>query len=120
MPAPSICSGPGTSPQKSPAATPPAAERRWIDNRERRQRALVTLAEQVRQPSLSVDAAAALMNRHFASLAEPADPAGREASAALMAQLLNAATPDQKAHLMKKLRGYASDLTVLASEGAPG
>ena len=43
------------------ALATPAAERRWIDNRERRQRALVALAEQVRQPSLSVDAAAALM-----------------------------------------------------------
>lgn len=102
------------------ALATPAAERRWIDNRERRQRALVALAEQVRQPSLSVDAAAALMNRHFASLAEPADPAGREASAALMAQMLNAATPDQKAHLIKKLRGYSSDLTLLASEGGSG
>ena len=49
-----------------------------------------------------------------------ADPAGREASAALMAQMLNAATPDQKAHLIKKLRGYSSDLTLLASEGGSG
>ena len=109
------------------ALATPAAERRWIDNRERRQLALVALAEQVRQPSLSVDAAAALMNRHFAELAEPADPAertaalaGREASARLMAQLLNAAAPDQKAHLMKKLRGYSTDLMLLASEGGSG
>jgi hypothetical protein len=29
MPAPSICSGPGISPQNMPAATPPAAERRF-------------------------------------------------------------------------------------------
>jgi hypothetical protein len=67
------------------------------------------------------------MNRHFAEIAEPADPAqraamlaAREANAQLLAQVLNVATPEQKAHLMKKLRGYASDLTVLASEGTPG
>jgi hypothetical protein len=70
---------------------------------------------------------AALMNRHFAEIAEPADPAqraatlaAREANAHLLAQVLNVATPEQKAHLIKKLRGYASDLTVLASEGTPG
>jgi hypothetical protein len=109
------------------ALATPAAERRWIEARERRQRALVALMQQVREPTVSPEAGAALMNRHFAEIAEPADPAqraatlaAREANAHLLAQVLNVATPEQKAHLIKKLRGYASDLTVLASEGAPG
>jgi hypothetical protein len=109
------------------ALATPAAERRWIEARERRQRALMSLLQQVRQPSLSVDAAAALMNRHFAELAEPADAAeraaamaGREGSARMLAHVLNAATPEQKAHLMKKLRGYSTDLTLLAAEGSSG
>jgi hypothetical protein len=34
--------------------------------------------------------------------------------------LLNSATPDQKGALIKRLRGYAEDFTVLANQGARG
>jgi len=102
----------------------PDGEQRWLEEREQRQRALVAALERIRAESLSPEDSAALLNAYFAELAAPsaaerhaAVQAMRQSNAQLIAQLLNSATPEQKAALLKRLRGYADDLTVLASQG---
>jgi hypothetical protein len=44
----------------------------------------------------------------------------RQADAELAALLINSASAEQRATLLKKLRGYAEDFTVLASSGGRG
>lgn len=103
----------------------PGGERAWLDERERRQRQLLALLTRLREEPMTPEAGAALLNRYFAELNTPTDPARREAvlanraaNADWLARLLNTATAEQKARLMKTLRGYAQDFTVLANEGA--
>jgi hypothetical protein len=69
-------------------------------------------------------AATAWLREYFAELAEPRDAARRarlatyrEENAGLVAQLVNSATPAQRATLAKKLRGYSADLDALAEKG---
>lgn len=103
----------------------PDGELRWLEERERRQQALVAVLERIRTEQLAPEAGAELLNAYFSELAEPAASerraavlGQRAANARLIAQLLNSATPEQKAALIKRLRGYAEDFTVLASQGA--
>jgi hypothetical protein len=105
----------------------PDGEQRWLDERERRQRALVAILERIRAEQMAPEDGAALLTAYFAELAAPAAAeqraavqAMRQANAQLIAQLLNSAAPEQKAALLKRLRGYADDFTVLASQGARG
>lgn len=105
----------------------PGGEQQWLQERERRQREFTALLERIRGEALAPEAGAALLTRYFAELSTPADPArraavisARETNAQLMADLVNRATPEQKAALLRKLRGYAQDVTVLASEGGRG
>jgi hypothetical protein len=105
----------------------PDGEQRWLDERERRQRALVVVIERIRAAQMAPENGAALLNAYFTELAVPAAveqraavQAMRQSNAQLIAQLLNSATPEQKAALLKRLRGYADDFTVLATEGARG
>lgn len=105
----------------------PDGELRWLQERERRQRALMAALERIRAEQLAPAAGAALLENWFAELAQPAAPeqraavqAARAANARLISQLLNSATAEQKAALAKRLRGYADDFTVLASDGARG
>ena len=105
----------------------PGGEQQWLQERERRQRELAALLDRIRSEQLPPEAGAALLTRFFTELSQPADPArraavlaARESNAQLMADLLNRATPEQKTALLRKLRGYAQDFTVLASEGARG
>lgn len=109
------------------AARRPAGQQQWLDERERRQRELTAALDRIRAEQLDAAAGAALLERYFAELALPSDAArrastqvSRRANAEVIAQLLNIATPAQKDRMLKKLRGYASDFTVLASEGARG
>jgi Family of unknown function (DUF6279) len=99
----------------------------WVTEREQRRADLLGLVTriQAQRPPLA-DAAAALRD-YFAHLAEPADPQRRQRMAAyrrgnaeLIAALINAATPQQKASLHKKLRGYADDFASLAGAGSHG
>jgi hypothetical protein len=112
---------------RSAAQRRPDGEQRWLDERERRQRALLAALQRIRTEQLAPDAGGALLTAYFNEIAEPvvaerraAVLAAREANAQLIAQLLNSATPEQKAALIKRLRGYAEDLTVLASQGGRG
>lgn len=109
------------------AAQRPTGQQDWLDERERRQRDLAAVLDRIRSEQLDTVTGGALLNRYFAELAMPSDgarragvQASRRANAELIAQLLNLATPAQKERLLKKLRGYATDFTVLASEGARG
>lgn len=109
------------------ASQRPAGPQQWLDERERRQRELLAVLERIRVEQMEVAAGAALLERYFAELSLPSEGARRagvealrRANAELIAQLLNRATPAQKERLLRRLRGYATDLTVLASEGARG
>ena len=109
------------------AARRPAGQQQWLDERERRQRELTAVLDRIRVEQLDAATGGALLERYFAELALPSDPArragvqaSRRANAEVIAQLLNLAPPEQKHRMLKKLRGYASDFTVLASEGARG
>ncbi|MDZ7652868.1 MAG: DUF6279 family lipoprotein [Burkholderiaceae bacterium] len=103
----------------------PDGEQRWLEERERRQRALVAVLERIRAGQLAPEAGAALLNDFFDELAAPsaaerhaAVQTAREANARLIAQLLNRATLEQRTALLKRLRGYTEDFTVLAADGA--
>jgi len=103
----------------------PDGEQRWLDERERRQRMLVAVLDRLRSSQITPAARAALITDYFSELAEPAQPerraavaAMRESNAQLISRLLNSATPAQKAQLIDRLRGYAEDFTVLASQGS--
>jgi hypothetical protein len=106
------------------ALSRPDGEQRWLEERERRQRALVAVIERIRAEQLAPEAGAVLLTTYFDDLAEPVLPerraavrSMRESNARLIAQMLNSATPEQKVALLKRLRSYAEDFTVLASEG---
>jgi hypothetical protein len=100
-----------------------------MSERERRQHELVAVMARIRAEQPPVETAAAWIRDYFAQLAEPRDPERRARlaqvraeNAELVAQLINGATPAQRATLSRKLRGYAADLDTLAarSAAAPG
>jgi len=104
----------------------PGAQEAWIDERERRQRELVAVMARIyaEQPSPAI--ATAWLREYFARLDDPRDPQQRarletyrQEDAALVASLINSATPPQRAKLAKKLGGYVADFDALAV-GAPG
>lgn len=99
----------------------------WLDERERRQRELIALLARIQTERPPVQQAARWFQQYFAALVEPDEAPRRaelqrfrRANADLIAQLVNTASPAQKAALLKKLRGYADDFTTLASTGARG
>jgi hypothetical protein len=112
---------------RATVAQRPDGELRWLEERERRQRALLAVLERIRAEQLAPAAGAALFLQWFAELAQPAAPdlraavqSARAANAQLIAQLLNSATAEQKAALLKRLRGYADDFAVLAGDAGRG
>ena len=103
----------------------PDAQEAWMQERERRQRELVAVIARIRAEQPPLAAATAWIREYFAQLAEPRDPQrrarlaqARQENAELLAQLINSATPAQRASLAKKLRGYATDLDALAAKAA--
>jgi len=105
----------------------PEAQEAWMQERERRQRELVTVMARIRAEQPPLATATAWLRDYFAQLAEPRDPERRarltmyrDENAELVAQLINSATPTQRAALAKKLRGHAADLDTLAVKGAAG
>jgi hypothetical protein len=101
----------------------PGAQDFWISERERRSRELVAVMARIRAEQPPPQTATAWIRGYFAQLAEPRDPERREQlrrsrqdNAELVAQLVNSATPAQRASIQKKLRGYAADLGALAAE----
>jgi hypothetical protein len=102
----------------------------WIEERERRLRDLLGVLRRIQSERPSEDVAAGWLRTYFAQLQMPAEPdrrariqAFRTANAELIAQLVNTATPEQKAVLSQRLAGFAQDFTALAverTESPPG
>jgi len=97
----------------------------WIDERERRQRELIAVVQRIQAERPSESIATGWVRGYFSQLQSPADPERRRAieqfragNAELIAQLINAASPEQKAALSRKLGSFVDDLTALASERA--
>ena len=97
----------------------------WIDERERRQRELIAIVQRIQAERPSESIATGWVRGYFSQLQSPADPERRRAieqfrasNAELIAQLINAASPEQKAALSRKLGSFVDDLTSLASERA--
>lgn len=93
----------------------------WIDERERRQREFVALLRKVYADKPAEEAAAKWFRAYFTQLNQTPDTERRARteqyrrhSAELIAQLVNSATPEQRAHLDKKLAEYAQDFRALA------
>jgi hypothetical protein len=103
----------------------PDGQETWIAERERRQREAVAVFARIRAEQPPLDTATAWIREYFAQMAEPRDPERRarveqvrQDNATLVAQLINSATPAQRASIQKKLRSYAADLGTLAAEAA--
>jgi hypothetical protein len=103
----------------------PGAQEAWMQERELRQRELVEVVTRIRAEQPPAETAAQWLREYFARLAEPREPERRarvaqlrEDNAELVAQLINAATPAQRAALARKLRGYAEDFVALAAPAA--
>jgi len=104
----------------------PDAQQAWMTERERRQRELVAVMARIRAEQPPPETATAWIREYFAQLAEPRDAERRARlaqvraeNAELVAQLINSATPAQRAALAKKLRSYAADLDTLAAKDTP-
>lgn len=105
-------------------AARPNSDAWWARERERRRGDLLELLRRVRAEHPPADEAARWLRQYFARLPDPLDAQRRARlmqvrrdNAELIAALVNAATPEQKATLLGKLRGYAEDFTTLASSG---
>ena len=99
------------------------AETWWMDERERRQREMAQLLQRIHDEKPPASEATRRMREYFTQLAEPREAqrraalaAHRQSNAELVARLVNAASPAQRAVLTKKLRGYAEDFIALTAE----
>jgi hypothetical protein len=97
----------------------------WLDERERRQRDLVSVLQRIQAERPDELKAAGWIRACFVQMQSPFDPERRAAieqfrarNAELIAQLINASTPEQKAALSRKLGGFAEDLIALAGDRA--
>jgi hypothetical protein len=99
----------------------------WIEARERRSANLVALLRRIHAEQPTEETATSWIQSYFAALARPSDPGQRERAetfrrenAVLIAQLVNSATPQQRAHLDRRLSGFASEFVQLAQRGGSG
>lgn len=99
----------------------------WIEARERRHRDLVTLLRRIQAEHPSEEVATRWVRAYFAELARPSAAdvraraeAFRRDNATLVAQLLNSASAEQRAHLDKRLSGFAAEFVQLAQRGGAG
>lgn len=95
----------------------------WIDERERRQREFIALLRKIQSDRPTEEVATRWLRTYFTQLnaAQETDrrtraEAYRRGSAELIAQLINHATPEQRAALDKKLNDYAQDFKSLAPQ----
>jgi hypothetical protein len=100
------------------------ADRFRKEERERRRREWLAVLEGIRSEHPNPRAATERVRAFLAGLADPPDPlrraeasALRRSTAELIAALVNAATPEQRAELGEKLEGLAGDFNALANEG---
>jgi hypothetical protein len=107
---------------RSSFANRPVDSLYWIEARERRTHYLIALLRRIHSERPDQETAARWFRAYFAELARPSNTqqraranAFRRDNALLVAQLLNSATPEQHAHLDKRLSGFAAEFTQLAA-----
>ena len=95
----------------------------WIDERERRQREFIVLLRKIQADRPTEEMAARWLRTYFTQLNVAPESerrtraeSYRRGSADLVAQLINAATPEQRVVLDKKLNDYAQDFRSLAAQ----
>jgi len=105
----------------------PADSLYWIEARERRTKELVAVLRRIEAERPSEAVAANWFRAYFRELARPSDAdqraraeAFRRDNARLIAQLVNSASLEQRAHLDRKLSGFESEFVQLAQRGAAG
>jgi len=93
----------------------------WIEESERRQRELLSVLQRIQSERPGEAVAAAWLRDYFMQLQNPPDAERRRSmqqfratNAQLVAELINAATPEQKAALSRRLAGFAEDFLALA------
>lgn len=104
-------------------ADDPASPHWWLREREQRQRELLTLLRRIAAEQPPAELASAWLRTFFEQQRLPADAerrarilAFRRDNSALLADLLNSASPRQKARLARRLRDYADDCAALAAD----
>jgi len=97
----------------------------WIEERERRQLELLSVLQRIQRERPGEAVATAWLRDYFMQLQNPPDSERRrsmeqfrETNAQLVAQLINVATPEQKAALSRRLARFAEDFLALASARA--
>lgn len=107
-------------------ASRPANDAWRFGERDRRQRDLVALLRRIQAERPDEAVAARWVRAYFAQIALPPEPerraqvdASRRSNAELIAELVNRATPEQRAALSRKLAGFAQDFVALSAQ-APG
>ena len=99
----------------------------WLEARERRTRDLIAMLRRIHAEKPAEQVAANWFRAYFRELGRPANAeqraraeAFRRDNAILVAQLLNSATPEQRAHLDRKLAGFQTEFVQLAARGGSG
>jgi hypothetical protein len=99
----------------------------WLEARERRTKDLVAMLRRIQAERPAEDVAATWFRGYFRELARPTNPeqraraeAFRRENAQLVAALVNTASPAQRAHLDRKLSGFAAEFVQLAQRGGAG
>jgi hypothetical protein len=99
----------------------------WLEARDRRTRDLIALLRRIQSERPAEETAASWFQAYFRELARPANAEQRERAEAfrrdnakLVAQLVNSATPEQRAHLDRRLSGFQSEFGQLAARGGSG
>ena len=113
---------------KASLASRPVDSLYWLEARERRSRDILALLRKVQAERPPEDVAAGWIRSYFRELAKPANAEQRARAdrfrhdnAQLVAQLVNSATPEQRAVLDRRLSGFASEFVQLAaSRGTSG
>jgi hypothetical protein len=99
----------------------------WVEARERRTKDLVATLRRIQAERPAQEVAANWFRAYFRELARPSNAdqrarteAFRRDNAQLIAQVVNSATPEQRAHLDRKLSGFATEFVQLAQRGGSG
>jgi hypothetical protein len=105
----------------------PADSLYWIEARERRTKDLVAMLRRIQAERPSEAVAANWFRAYFRELARPSNAdqraraeAFRRDNARLIAQLVNSASLEQRAHLDRKLSGFETEFVQLAQRGSAG
>jgi hypothetical protein len=108
------------------AAGLPPTEEAWLAEREARQRGFLRLLEQLRREQPPKAEARRLAREYLAGMWKPHEirrgqriERSVEAGDAFAAQVLEIATPRQRAHLSKLLTGFAEDFDALSAREQP-